>query len=80
MLSSKCVTEYRKQFPNDSCFFSEPGPGIFIFNKDNNKSYISPFKETTESFFDRLERSKNSKRNLFYEEWDEYKPNDNVVY
>ncbi len=74
MLTSKSVFAYRKQFPDDNCFFSEPGSGILIENKE--EAFISPFDETDEVFFDRLVRSKEIGRNLFYEEWNtfEYAP------
>ena len=48
MLTSKSVFAYRKQFPDDNCFFSEPGSGILIENKE--EAFISPFDETDEVF------------------------------
>ena len=72
MLNSICIFKYREHFPEDHCFFSEPGPGIIIENTER-KSFISPSGETDDIFLERLNRSKIANRNLFYEEWSEFK-------
>ena len=36
---------------------------------ENNKEYVKPFDETEEVFMDRIRRSKEQGRNLFFEEW-----------
>ena len=78
MLTSKSVFAYRKQFPDDNCFFSEPGSEILIETKE--KAFISPSDETDEVFSDRLVRSKKIGRNLFYEEWDTFEYNPDYIY
>lgn len=79
MLNSNCIFEYRKCFPDDRCFFSEPGSGIIIENSEN-KSFISPSDETDDIFLERLHRSKIANRNLFYEEWTEFKYDSSSIY
>lgn len=78
MLSTKCVFEYRNQFPSDKCYFGEPGSQILIENGET--AFISPFNETDKIFFDRLKRSREVGRNLFYEEWDIFEYDSNYIY
>lgn len=80
MLSTKVIFEYRKEFPNDRCFFCESGTGVFIDSKSEEKTFISPFDETDEIFIDRIKRSKEVGRNLFYEEWNTFEYNPDYVY
>ena len=80
MLTEKSVFSYRKQFPNDDCFFSEPGPGVIVRNKETSSSYISPMNETDEAFTERLERSKKASHNYFYDEWKKFSYKKNAVY
>lgn len=69
MLTSKCIWAYRDFFNNNDCAFAEPGNQIMILNSVTGDCYLSPFNETDEIFFDRIERCKREQRNLFFEEW-----------
>lgn len=80
MLTSECVWAYREQFNSNECIFAEPSNNIMITDKDSNKSYISPHDETEKIFMDRLVRCEREQRNLFFEEWEEYIPQNNVRY
>lgn len=79
MLTEKSVYAYRDLFGTKDCAFAEPGNQIAVSDV-NGKCYISPFHETDEQFADRLERCKQTGRNLFFEEWDEFKYQENCLY
>ena len=67
MISFDAIKAYREQYPEDECHCGEP-TGIFISSKCGTYWVPDNF-ETDKEFFDRLERSKEAGRNLFYEEW-----------
>lgn len=71
MLTPKCIYEYRKQYPQDRCFYMEPSDIVIIIN-NKDKKYRQDIKETDIEFFDRLERSKKTGENLFYKEWEKF--------
>lgn len=79
MLSDKCIDIYEEQYPEDDCGYGEPGDKILI---SDNKGHlvIEPENETDETFMERLKRSKECGRNLFYEEWVPFKYKDGVEY
>ncbi len=77
-LSEKCVELYIDQYPDDHCGFQVPG---YYFKIEHEETmYIQPETETDESFVDRLERSRNAGRNLFYEEWDIFEYDGDCIY
>ena len=80
MLTEKSLFEYRKQYPEDKCYFVEPGCQLLIENKVENLFVISPINETDEKFFDRLSRSRKIGYNLFYEEFEPYEFDEKFVY
>jgi hypothetical protein len=71
-LSVKCILAYRDQF-DDNCFFAEPSDLIMVEDPQTKKYYISTYTETEEEFMDRLKRSQEAQRNLFFEEWEEHR-------
>ncbi|MBR2259723.1 MAG: hypothetical protein IJ899_20770 [Blautia sp.] len=77
--STECIEAYQRVFPDDICFRLMPD-GQFLVGKINDRRYIQPLHETDETFMDRVRRSEAEGRNLFYEEWKEYKPNPNYIY
>ena len=67
-LSTECIIAYWKQYPDlDGCGYGEPDGGFAVY--DGDYQYIAPIDETDETFMDRLKRSKDAGRNLFFEEW-----------
>lgn len=49
-----------------------PDGPAFIENPVDGKRYAMPNDETLEQFYDRIRRSKECGRNLFFEEWEPY--------
>lgn len=80
MISTKCIFKYREQYPDDSCFFGEPGFGVIIESAVSNKAFISPFDETNETFLDRLNRSQKNGHNYFYDEWKPFEYDPDLLY
>lgn len=78
MISASCIFRYRKQYPNDRCFFSEPSSLVMIETKE--QSFISPFAEDDKIFLERLERSKEHNHNFFYDEWKPFKYDKEKIY
>lgn len=70
------IDAYREQYPYDDCSYEEEftDKRIRISNKMTKKMFIEPVVngESEEIFMDRLRRSKDVGRNLFYEEWLEF--------
>lgn len=79
MLTEKSVYAYRDFFGTNDCAFLEPGNQIAV-SDENGKTYISPFYETDEQFADRLERSKQTGHNLFFEEWEVLQHEKGMIY
>ncbi|MBP1545190.1 MAG: hypothetical protein J6A37_01150 [Oscillospiraceae bacterium] len=80
MLTSNCIDEYRNFFDTTLCAFCEPSDKIMVFCEETHTWYISPTNETDEMFKDRINRCKEEKRNLFFEEWEIFNPNVDVIY
>lgn len=78
MISASCVFEYRKQYPDDRCFFSEPGSFVIIENKGQN--FINPPDEDDKTFIERLEKSKKHNHNYFYDEWNIFQYENGMIY
>lgn len=68
MIEWKAILEYRRYAEGDTCGFLHEYDGKLVI-VHNDKYYLCPEEETTESFLDRIQRSTELKRNLFYEEW-----------
>ena len=72
---------YLKQYPGEECAFGEPANNVLIAkSEDSDICVIEPKGETVEAFMNRLKRSKEEGRNLFYEEWPTFKYEDGVAY
>lgn len=79
--SDTCLNAYHAQYPKDSCCFGEPSGHCLIgYGKKQEKTVIEPEGETVATFLDRLERSKKSGRNLFYEEWEPFEYDPDLIY
>ena len=60
---------YREAFPDSKLCFLMPDGAVTVVDFENNHEYKMPLEETTESFMDRIRRSQEVGRNLFFEEW-----------
>ena len=60
---------YREAFPDSKLCFLMPDGDVTVVDFENNREYKMPLEETTESFMDRIRRSQEVGRNLFFEEW-----------
>lgn len=72
MISYKCIEAYRKQYPKDGCWTDECWGDAIVEREIDEKSFYNPKGESDEVFMDRLNRSREVGRNLFYEEWEEF--------
>ena len=73
MISKKCMVAYWMQYPDGGCGYAEPSDIIIVCDNENMKSYRMPADETDDTFMDRLKRSKDENKNLFFTEWEEIK-------
>lgn len=71
MISKKCIAAYWQQYPDGAIGYKEPGTKLSVEENETLKAYVAPENETDDVFMDRLRRSKESGRNLFFEEWEE---------
>lgn len=69
-ISDKCIDAYRAQYPKDDCCIDECFGDVVISRESDEKSFYNPEHESDEVFMDRLKRSREAERNLFYEEWE----------
>ena len=67
MISGDNIMAYWKQF--GTIYNAEPDGGLFVEDEDGT-AYKAPEGETDQSFADRMKRSKEARRNLFFEEWE----------
>lgn len=79
MLSTNSIKKYRDFAPDDDCYYLEPSNNVAIVDKKSGITYISPDDETDSTFNERLERSKQSGKNYFFEEWEEYVLDNNMI-
>lgn len=81
MISSKSIDLYRRQYPEDEIINVIPSCFCSISNADRTMHVREPYDgEADEIFLDRLERSKKAGKNLFFEEWEEEKIKEGVLY
>ena len=74
MISNTARREYQAVFAPVRLRGSYIYDALVTTNPETGKHYICPLGETDEIFIDRIERSKQAGRNLFFEEWPEAKP------
>ncbi len=74
MISDSARREYQSVFAPVRLRGSFIYDALVTTNPETGKTYICPMLETDEVFLDRIERSKQAGRNLFFEEWPEAKP------
>ena len=68
-MSDAMFTAYEEAFPESKLCILSPSGDMTAVDLENNKEYVKPFDETEEVFMDRIRRSKEQGRNLFFEEW-----------
>lgn len=71
MISADDFEEYGRRF--GECKYLYPSNQLVVIDSDG-KVYKAPEAEGAESFHDRLKRSIQEKRNLFYEEYTQFDP------
>lgn len=71
MIHPDSILKYHEAFPEDACGYAVPSSLVAIDSHVDQRTFISPIDEDDETFIDRIERSKEAGRNLFYEEWEE---------
>ena len=72
MVNESLIEDYREAFNGAPIGFEEPNGELTVSDCEHDKMYVAPAGETDESFLDRINRSKESGRNLFFEEWPIY--------
>ena len=89
-ISQRCLDEYNKLFSRydpvqdkwygSSCGYVQPGPVLWITVEDSDVVYSPRGYETDASFMDRIERCKQTGKNLFFKEWKRDKYDPDAVY
>ena len=79
MIHPESIMEYRKAFSDENCWYAVPSSLVMVTSPED-KSYLSPIDEDDETFLDRVKRSQEAGRNLFYEEWPEHVSEPGVWY
>lgn len=80
MISYSSILKYRDLYPNDFCAYGEPSDNVLISNNETGESFVSPSDETDEVFLDRINRCKESNKNLFYDEWEKFEYKEGIIY
>ena len=74
LIPDECLDAYEQLYPKDELGYEECAYWRLVIDRHGTrKAYIQPQEETIETFMDRLARSKEAGRNLFYEEWERLK-------
>ena len=60
---------YDETFPDSKLCIHAPDGDIVAVDYANGQDHVMPEDETDEAFYDRISRSKQCGRNLFFEEW-----------
>ena len=68
-MSDDMIMAYEEVFPESKLCFLSPSGDMTAVDLEKNKEFVMPFDETEEVFMDRIRRSKEQGRNLFFEEW-----------
>ncbi len=80
-ISDMIMKQYYDTYPEDDIGIEENSGGrISIYSPNTGKNYLQPRNETEETFIDRIERSRQTGRNLFYEEWETFEYEDDCYY
>lgn len=81
MISYNSIKQYRNAFPDDSCAYDAAGYGeVIITNGKTGESFRSDLAETDEKFLDRIKRSAEQSKNLFYDEWNRVAFKEGCIY
>ena len=75
------MSELRKRIRNEldcQLFRAEPG-GELIIELPDGRCFVAPDRETEANILDLLERSLQCGRNLFAEEWEPYKYDEDLI-
>ena len=68
-MNDAVIIAYEEAFPESKLCFLSPSGNVAVVDFANNEEYVMPDEETEESFMDRIRRSQEAGRNLFFEEW-----------
>ena len=68
-MSDSIICAYEEAFPNSKVCFLMPSGDLSVVDFKNNREYRMPEDESEETFMDRIRRSQEQGRNLFFEEW-----------
>ena len=68
-MSDSIICAYEEAFPNSKVCFLMPSGDLSVVDFNSNREYRMPEEETEETFMDRIRRSQEQGRNLFFEEW-----------
>ena len=60
---------YAEAFPSSKLCILEPDGRVIAIDFDNEKEFEMPEEEMGEQFYDRIQRSKECGKNLFFLEW-----------
>ena len=74
MVSGETMILYSNTFKGSELFFDFNSRKIMVNRESDGKLFVRPNGETDETIIDRIERSKQAGRNLFFEEWEEVVP------
>lgn len=71
-MSDSIICAYEEAFPNSKVCFLMPSGDLSVVDFSSNREYRMPEDESEETFMDRIRRSQEQGRNLFFEEWPQY--------
>lgn len=75
------VDEHEDIFGKSGCGYEMClGDRIVVTDYAANKRYVAPDRETPARFIDRIQRSIQAGRNLFFEEWESVEIDTNLLY
>ena len=75
------MLRYGKQYPKDDCGYEMNTNELVSLANENDEMVIQKDEnETDKIFMDRLKRSKECGRNLFYEEWEPFEYEEGLIY
>lgn len=71
-MSESIICAYEEAFPNSKVCFLMPSGDLSVVDFSSDREYRMPEDESEETFMDRIRRSQEQGRNLFFEEWPQY--------
>ena len=74
MVNLNMFDDYQEAFPESKMAALEPSGEVVAIDYANGTKHLMPDEETNVTFYDRIRRSQECGRNLFFEEWPVYEP------